>query len=83
MGEMRPLEIGIIHSKELHPDYDGFIVMRTASTEKFEVMSLTNMQDSFCWTNDDCPLEVEIIAIDLNDYLYNYANIKNQIFNRR
>jgi hypothetical protein len=38
MGNMKPLQIGVIVSDP----YNGHIVMRTASTDRFELMDLTN-----------------------------------------
>lgn len=46
MKDMKPCEIAII----IEGDYSEEIVMRTASTNKNEVMSLSNPGIDKCWT---------------------------------
>jgi hypothetical protein len=48
MRNMKPMQIGKILPTE---PYAGDIVMRTQSTDTFEVMNLTNYADNTCWTH--------------------------------
>jgi hypothetical protein len=50
MRDMKPCQIGIIEDSE-YGDSDE-IVMRTAETNKFEVMSLSNPNEDNCWTGN-------------------------------
>jgi hypothetical protein len=43
MNQMEPLQVAVVVSS-------GAIVMRTASTQHFEVMNLTASEPSRCWT---------------------------------
>ena len=45
MYEMQPLEVCVIVSDH----YAGEVVMRTADTDHFEVMDLTNPKPDSCW----------------------------------
>lgn len=53
MSEMEPLEVCVVVGRTEH------IVMRTASTEKFEVMNLTDLKASNCWIHKDCQIKVK------------------------
>ena len=54
MREMRPLQVGRI-VKTHFPEYMGRIVMRTASTNHFEVIDLSANKPDNCWSNtQDC-----------------------------
>lgn len=55
--EMKPLEVGRIISKN---SYKDAIVMRTASSEKFEVMNLSEPGLDACWITDS-DYEVELL----------------------
>lgn len=57
MSEIKPLDIGIVVQEG---DYNNFVVLRTASTSKFEVMSLTAPRPDFCWTTNS-PLLVRLL----------------------
>jgi hypothetical protein len=58
MSEMRPCEWGrIIYSAR---SYNGHLVMRTASRNKFEVMDMTDMRIDSCWTHKDSYTMVEL-----------------------
>jgi len=46
LGEMEPCEIGRV----INGCYKGCIVMRTASTDKFEVMNLSHPGVDSCWS---------------------------------
>ena len=46
MGEMNPCDIGVV----VDWSNNGAIVMRTASIDHFEVMSLSNPKPDLCWT---------------------------------
>jgi len=48
MSAMCPLAIGVICEST---NNKGHIVMRTASTENFEIMDLTNPEEDSCWTD--------------------------------
>ena len=45
MYEMQPLEVCVIVSNH----YTGIVVMRTADSDHFEVMDLTNPRPDSCW----------------------------------
>jgi polynucleotide 5'-kinase involved in rRNA processing len=47
MNEMKPLQIGIIKGSK----YNDHVVMRTASSNNFEVMDLTESGIDKCWYN--------------------------------
>ena len=57
MSEMRPCEFGRII--DLH-NRSGHLVMRTASSTKFEIMDLTDMHQDSCWTHGYDAVEVEL-----------------------
>jgi len=61
MSEMKPCEVGII----LDADYHGNIVMRTQSSEVFEVMNLTNFKEGECWSSPKCPLKVQLLNAEI------------------
>ena len=48
MYKMRPLEVCVVVSS----DYTGNVVMRTASSNHFEVMNLTKSVKDGCWRHD-------------------------------
>ena len=60
MDDMKPLQIGTIVNGP--SCYNGDIVMRTASTDKFEVMDLTVPGEDGCWTSFT-DLEVKLLPI--------------------
>lgn len=49
MEDMKPLQVGRIYDKDC-TEYNGHFVMRTASTSKFEVMSLSHPGADTCWS---------------------------------
>ena len=57
MGKMKPLQIGRIVEDEI---YEGIVVMRTASSISFEVINLSQLGENECWTNENCPLKVQL-----------------------
>ena len=59
MKNMKPLQIAKIVD-ENSPGHFGNIVMRTASTLKFEVMRIwPDPDENACWTDTSCDLEVK------------------------
>ena len=48
MYQMQPLEVCVVVSS----DYTGNVVMRTASSNHFEVMNLTKSVKDGCWRHD-------------------------------
>jgi hypothetical protein len=57
MSEMRPCDWGrIIEGSKI-----GHLVMRTASSYKFEVMNMTAIRVDSCWTNKDASIRVELV----------------------
>ena len=58
MWDMKPLQIGRI--VETGFEHNGEFVMRTASTDKFEIMSLSKPKENGCWTYS-CEFEVELL----------------------
>jgi len=48
MKDMQPLQVGFIESSKHHV-HIGDIVMRTFSTDKHEVMNLSNPNPDSCW----------------------------------
>lgn len=66
MYEMKPLAVGIIQDPSMR-ETDGGFVMRTASTDSPEVISLSSPGEGMCWTWDpnnanhsgpDIPVEI-------------------------
>lgn len=49
MNEMKPCQIGIIISS-YDNKYNSTLVMRTASTNNFEIMDLTHPGTDSCWS---------------------------------
>jgi hypothetical protein len=70
MKDMKPLEIGRIVTSKITHCYSGEIVMRTASKDKFEVMSLSHPAIDHCWTGSPSGLST------LKDV---FKLIKNQV----
>ena len=59
MGDLEPFQIGIIVDTDSSCKvYKGHLVMRTASTDKFEVMDISEPKEDMCWTDDDTSLKV-------------------------
>lgn len=56
IGQMQPLEVCVVVGSY---SYKNTIVMRTASTIKFEVINLSKLGHDRCWTNEDCSLQVK------------------------
>ncbi len=52
VDQMEPLSIGVIETEG--SQYDGHIVMRTASTDHFEVINLTNPGPNNCFVRVGC-----------------------------
>ena len=61
MGEMKPLQTGIIYGGR----YGGNIIMRTASSEKFEVIDLSLFGKDKCWTSELSGIQVEIVEAEI------------------
>jgi hypothetical protein len=57
MSEMMPCEWGRIIGGE----NAGHLVMRTASSYKFEVMDMTQIMADGCWTNEDVSIMVKLV----------------------
>jgi hypothetical protein len=71
MCEMLPLQVGRITKSH---NYDNHIVMRTASSEKFEVMNLTEPGQDSCWLNYNCitnNIEIELLEEPIIIEIYN------------
>lgn len=47
MCDMKPLQVGVIEDDKSYSN--GAIVMRTAITERFEVMDLSEPHEDNCW----------------------------------
>jgi len=64
MGAMEPLQVGRIVSQS--SSSVGHIVLRTASTSKFEVMDITDGTVDACWelSMKNQGLEVELLSPD-------------------
>jgi len=54
MNDMRPYDIGTVVSVG---DYNGQMVMRTASRENFEVMNISNPGANKCWSSSTLMVE--------------------------
>lgn len=61
MGRMNPLQVGVIVEGEAMPEQVGCYVMRTASSEDFEVINLSNPGTDKCW-NFRSPIEVRLLG---------------------
>jgi hypothetical protein len=58
MSQMEPCEWGrIINSPG---PYNGHLVIRTASSIRFEVMDMTDMNQDACWMDEDASTVVEL-----------------------
>ena len=58
INKMKPYDIAYI------PTRNDEIIMRTASTTKFEVMSLSKQRPNRCWTELSAGLEVTLLPMD-------------------
>ena len=58
MCDMQALEVGVIVDEFDHST--GHTIMRTASMEHFEVMDLTDLRPSSCWTSGKCKIKVKL-----------------------
>ena len=58
MGDMLPLQIGEI----TRGDNRRVIVMRTASSENFEVIDLTDAGEDNCWTSPNSVIPVRLFT---------------------
>lgn len=66
--EMQPLQIGrIVSSTSV---YNNRIVMRTASSGRFEVMDLTDLDEDNCWTTPFF-LKVELFSKEKTEKFFN------------
>jgi len=64
MGDMRPWEIGQVVTEG---SYQGHYLMRTASTDQFEVMDLSDPSEDSCWTRKVDKIKVKLVkGINLN-----------------
>jgi hypothetical protein len=61
MNELKPLEFAIATEGYCK----GHIVMRTASTNKFEVINISRFEENICWTDGDVDLLVQRINVDI------------------
>jgi len=59
MSEMKPLQVGIIVDTR-YPKYHLDYVMRTASTEQFEVIDLSRGREGACWTDSSHDTYIDI-----------------------
>ena len=55
--EMKPLDIAVVVDNEYKDD----IIMRTASMDKFEALSLANPGLGKCWEQPNCSLRVKLL----------------------
>ena len=60
MRNMKPMQVGVVVTDDCKQGYIGRYVMRTASTEKFEVMDLSKPGQNKCWTGNP-NLEVRLL----------------------
>lgn len=58
MGQMEPLQVGIIEDDGI---YRGTVVMRTASKCAFEVINLSNPDTNKCWESINNPILVRLL----------------------
>lgn len=75
MSKMKPLQIGRI-VKSIVPDYIGEVVMRTASFQQFEVISLSDYGEDKCWTNPQACIEIIVELMDV-ELIVNIKGVSN------
>lgn len=59
MGDMKPCQIGIIEDDETYHNQE--VVMRTANSDVFEVMSISNPGDDACWDDPKISIMVRLL----------------------
>jgi len=60
MCDMKPLQVGYV----VGGFYNGHLVMRTASIDKFEVIDLTQYREDTCWTDLEIDHNVKLLVPD-------------------
>ena len=63
MYHMKPLQVGriVCNGNDMRNNH---LVMRTASTEKFEVIDLSEYREGACWTNPGVDHDVKLLRPD-------------------
>ena len=63
MYHMKPLQVGriVCNGNDMRNNH---LVMRTASTEKFEVIDLSEYEEDACWTDPEASYNVKLLAPD-------------------
>jgi hypothetical protein len=61
MSDMKPGDIGQVHAFVPGGMYDGHLVMRTFSSDKFEVMDLSDPGKNSCWQSEPAFIKVELL----------------------
>ena len=68
VNKMQPCEVCVIDDQKTNIN-NGHIIMRTASTTKFEVIDLTELSEDACWGNDSSfnvrPYEGDTITLKI------------------
>jgi hypothetical protein len=62
LSELKPLQFAIVCGGHI---YDGHLVMRTASTEKFEVINLSLFRKDSCWLNNESTTKVQPVEVEM------------------
>jgi len=62
LNELKPLQFAIVCGGHI---YDGHLVMRTASTEKFEVINLSLFRKDSCWLNNESTTKVQPVEVEM------------------
>jgi len=75
MDEMKPLEIGVICEAPGNSN-KGHLVMRTASTQNFEVINLTDPREDGCWTNRETLTAIKVFIPANSEFHLTISNRK-------
>jgi len=76
MSEMKTLEIGTICEVPNGIDNKGHLVMRTASTQNFEVMDLTNFGEDHCWSDRQSLTNIKVFIPAQSEFNLTISNKK-------
>ncbi len=62
LSELKPLQFAIVCGGHT---YDGHLVMRTASIDKFEVIDMTLFEKDVAWLNSDSTAKVQPVEVEM------------------
>jgi hypothetical protein len=62
LNELKPLQFAIVCDCHTH---DGHLIMRTASTEKFEVIDMTLFEKDSVWLGSTATTKVQPVEVEM------------------